>query len=195
MSAESSDPQEPNLKPARWLGIISAVLTATNTIIATAGLGLLQGLVVPFTTPFAFALGRLLFPRLPTATLIYLPLVLVSMFTLNLGPIPGPQKLLFLIAPIAYDIVGFFVRCQNHTFTASPPKWKLLSMFAVYPFGLLAAALLLERFFSMKSFILEKGMAAAWGGVAFFEIVGVLATLLAYRVFARAVRPVLSENA
>ena len=72
-----------DLQPAIWLGLIGAFLTVVNNVIATLALGVFQGPFVAITTPVAFCLARLRYPKLPAASIIYLPVVIVSIFTLK----------------------------------------------------------------------------------------------------------------
>lgn len=166
--------------------MIGGLLTLINNGIAILSFGIGQMLIVPFTTPFAFAIARLLFPRLPAATLVYTPLVFVSVITFNLGP-PGPYKLVFLVAPMLVDLFGYLVGVHLHSIENPAPTWKLLVTFTPYPFGLLAGAWLALKFFGFTLPLMENfnkamlGVAVLWG-------FGAIATWVACIVFRRTLR-------
>jgi hypothetical protein len=168
-------------RPAIWFGVIGAFLTAANNTVAILALGVLQGPIVAFTTPFAFALARLMFPRLPAATLVYLPVVAVSIFTVNFGP-PGPHKVLFMLGAVAYDLACYVtgVGIRSGTPVAA---WKLIVATIFYPFGLLAGALLALRWVTVEIPILSRGWIGVAGMFAAFLIVGSLATLTCHRIY------------
>lgn len=166
--------------------MIGGLLTLINNLVATLLVGVGQALIVPFTTPFAFAIGRLLFPKLPVATLIYTPLVLVSVFTLNLGP-PGPWKIAFLVAPILTDAVAYLVGIHRYSVQEPPPLSKILIAFTPYPFGLLVGAWFALKFFGI-TLPLMQNLKTAIGGASFLWILGAASTWAAYTIFKRTLR-------
>ena len=180
-----------DLQPAIWLGLIGALLTIINNIIATLALGVFQGPFVAFTTPFAFCLARLRYPKLPAASIIYLPVVIVSIFTLNFGP-PGHYKVTFILGAVLYDAVCYFLRVGvGHR--ARVALWKLIIAVFFYPIGLLLGALLAISWVAVELPILSRG----WVGVVIFEvvfgIVGIFATWLCHRVYYKWLQKELTE--
>jgi len=170
-------------RPAIWFGLIGAFLAAINNVVATVGLGFAQAPVVAFTTPFAFCLARLGAPRLPAATLVYVPVVVVSFFTLNFGP-PGFYKVGFLLGAVAYDAVCYLTGVGIRT-SRPIPMWKFLLANAFYPIGLLAAGLIAVSWVSVSIPILSRGLPGAIALVAVFVVIGSGATWLCHRVYPR----------
>lgn len=167
-----------------WFGAIGAFLAIINGIVATLALGVAQGPVVGFTTPFAFCLGKLMFRRLPAATAIFTPLVLASMFNLNLGP-PGPYKILFVIGPILYDLVCLILRVGSEPAGQKVSLWKLIVAQTFYPIGLLAGAFLIVSWFTVDLPLLEKGWKLAPIFIAVFAVIGAFSTFVCHRVYYR----------
>lgn len=170
-------------RPMLMLGLIGAMLAAVNNVVATVGLGIAQGPVVAFTTPLAFALARLGARRLPAATLVYLPVVIVSIFTLNFGP-PGYYKIGFMSGALAYDALCYLTGV-GWTARQRVRLWKLLLANISYPIGLLAGGMLILTQVTVEIPILARGLPAAIGMVVLFALIGSLATWLAHRIFYR----------
>jgi len=164
-----------------WFGIIGAFLAATNNIIAFAALGVFQGPLVAFTTPFAFCFGKLLYPRLPSSTFIFLPVVIVSIFTINFGP-PGPYKIFFLIGAVLYDVVCYILRVGSDG-KEKVALWKLIIATLFYPVGLLIGALIAISWVAVELPILSQAWIGAILLIVVFGIVGSFATWLCHRVF------------
>ncbi len=172
--------------PVIIFGLIAAFLTAFNTIIANLALGVFQGPIVAFTTPFVFCLGRLIYPKLPAATFIYIPVVAVAIFTLNLGP-PGVYKILYIIGAILYDLVCyvFGVGFRDHDKVA---LWKLWIAIIFYPVGLLLGALLAMQFITTEIPLLSRSYVGALMIIAVFVVIGGFATWICHRVFYKWIR-------
>lgn len=170
-----------NYRPFIWFGIIGAFLTVVNNTVAIIALGVAQGPIVAFTTPFAFCLGKLRYPKLPGATFIYLPVVIVSIFTVNFGP-PGPYKVLFIVGAVLYDLVCYIFRVgsRDHDQVA---LWKLIIAVIVYPIGLLLGALLAISWVTVELPILSSAWIGAVILVVVFGIVGSIATWVCHRVY------------
>lgn len=172
---------EENESPIAWFGIISAFLTVINNIIATLALGVFQGPIVAFTTPLAFCLAKLKYPKWFGATLIYLPLVIVSIFTINFGP-PGPYKILFLSGAILYDFVCLITRTGREK-SGRIPLWKLIIATVFYPIGLFAGAYVAIQWTTVEIPIISKALTGAILMVLLFFVVGSFANYLGHRVF------------
>ena len=164
-----------------WLGLIGAFLAVINNLVALFALGLFQGPIVAFTTPFAFCIAKLRYPKLPTASLIYLPVVIVSIFTINFGP-PGPYKIAFLIGAILYDIACYVLRVGFGKGTHIA-LWKMIIANFFYPVGLILGALLAISLVDVEIPFLSK----AWIGVvilmAVFWIIGGFASWFSHRIY------------
>ena len=165
-----------------WFGAIGAFLAVINSIVATLGLGVAQGPIVAFTTPFAFCLGKLMFPRLPGATAIFIPLVIASVFNLNLGP-PGPYKLLFITGPILYDLVAFALRIGSEASGSKVVLWKLIVAQAFYPVGLLVGAFAIISLLTVDLPMLAEGWKLAPVLVAVFAVIGSFSTFVCHRLY------------
>ena len=165
------------------LSLIGAFLTVVNTIAATLALGVFQGFIVAFTTPFAFAFGRLLYPKMPAATILYIPVVIVSIFTLNFGP-PGHYKIFFILSAFIYDLTCYILMVHKVD-KKIIPLWKLIIPTILYPIGLLISAFVIIKFFTVELPILSKGWTGAIMLLIFFAVMGSLATFVAHRVFYR----------
>lgn len=172
-------------RPYIWFGLIGAFLTIINTTVATVTLGVWQGLIVSFTTPFAIAFAKLRYPRLPGATAIYIPLIIVAFFTFNFG-IPGYYKVLFLLAPISYDFTCFILRVGREKIQ-KVPLWKLIFAIIFYPPGLLIGAKLAIRIWSVELPIVETAKIAG-AFMLVFWIMGSIATWFAHRIYYKYVK-------
>jgi len=171
-------------RPVIRLVILGSFLTIINTIVATFALGIFQGFIVSFTTPFAFTLGRMLYPRMFfSATVIYFPVVVTSLFTLNFGP-PGYPKILFLLSSIIYDITAKFMRIQKHE-NSKIPLYKLIIPTLFYPLGLLASAFFILKLFTFELPFVSQGIKGALLLVLFFIIMGTFAVFVCHRIYYR----------
>jgi hypothetical protein len=179
---ETINPTE-NYRPFIWFGIIGAFLTIINNMVAIAALGVAQGPIVAFTTPFAFCLGKLRYPKLPAATLIYLPVVIVSIFTVNFGP-PGPYKVTFMIGAVLYDFVCYILRVGSSD-RDQVALWKLIIAVLFYPIGLLLGALWAISWVTVELPILSGAWIGAVILMALFGIIGGFATWVSHRVYYR----------
>jgi len=164
-----------------WFGLIGALVTVVNNMVAIFALGVAQGPIVAFTTPFAFCLGKLRYPRLPGASLIFLLVIVVSIFTLNLGP-PGPYKVLYLFGAILYDLICYILGVGLEK-KGKISLWKLILAIVFYPIGLVLGGLLAISWVAVEIPILSK----AWAGVILmillFMIVGGFSTWLCRRLY------------
>lgn len=173
------DRKRPN--PAIWLGLIGGVLAAFNNVVATLALGVVHGPIVLFTTPLAFAFGRLMFPRLPAASIIYIPLVIVSIFTLNLGP-PGAYKILYLAGAIAYDVAGYAVGIGRGN-QEKIALWKLFVAAFFYPLGLFLGAIMAVSWFAVEVPLMAKGLAFVPAAIAMMDVFILLATFVGHKIY------------
>lgn len=164
------------------LALMGSLLTVINTTIATLALGVFQGFLVSFTTPFVFALARQMYPRIAfTSSIIYIPVILVSLFTLNLGP-PGFHKVIFIISAIIYDLVCVLFNTKKHS-SGTIPVWKLIIATLFYPIGLLLAAVIILYLFTINLPFISEGWIPAIGMVIVFLIMGSIATVLATKFY------------
>lgn len=167
-------------RPYIWFGLIGAFLTVINTTVATLAFGVWQGLIISFTTPFAFIFAKLRYPRLPGATAIYIPLIIVAFFTFNFG-IPGYYKVLFLLGPIFYDFTCVILRVGREKIQ-KVPLWKLILAIIFYPPGLLIGAKVAIRIWSVELPLAESAKIAG-GFMLLFWIMGSFATWFAHRIY------------
>lgn len=170
-----------NYSPYIWFGIIGAFLAVINNIVAIAALGVAQGPIVAFTTPFVFCLGKLRYPKLPAATVIYFPVVIVSIFTVNFGP-PGPYKVTFMIGAVLYDLACYFLRVGSRD-RDRVALWKLIIAVLFYPIGLLLGALWAISWVTVELPILSGAWIGAVILMAVFWIIGGFATWTCHRVY------------
>lgn len=169
------------------LVLIGSFLTLINTVVSTMALGFAQGFIVAFTTPFAFALSKLLFPRMFfSATILYFPLVITSVFTINFGP-PGFPKILFILSSIIYDLVSYFMGIRKYT-EKKIPLIKLIIPIIFYPLGLLVSAFLILKLFNFEIPIISEGIKLAIIMVLFFALMGSFSTFICHRVYYRWVK-------
>lgn len=174
--------KQKNFRAYIWFGMIGALLAVINNIIATIGLGVFQGPFVAFTTPFAFALVKFMFPKKMGATLIYIPVIITSIFTINFGP-PGPYKLLFIIGAVFYDLICYVLQFHKQ---ASPnyKMWKLIVAVAFYPIGLFIGALIAIYWILTPEIpFISKGFIGAIGMIFLFIIIGYFSTLICFRIY------------
>lgn len=168
---------------AGWCGLLGGALAAVNSLAATFGLGVGQALIVPFTTPFVFALAKLSNPWFTwSSTLVYLPVVVISIFTLNLGP-PGIYKPIFLITPLLYDVV-YAIAVMRHR-ERRKKRWPIIVACPSFPLGLLAGAYAATRVFGIELPVISQtasGLGVLIGFLAYFLVVSVIASLAAFHV-------------
>jgi hypothetical protein len=173
------------------LGLIGGTLSVVNNMAAILALGVFQGPLVAFTTPFAFCLGRVFYPRLPAATVIYFPVVIVSMFTLNFGGPPGPYKIGFMAGAILYDIVCYVTRVRPNP-KGNIPLWKLILAAFFFPPGLLVGAWLAILWVNIKLPIISRTWVGVAAAMLLFWIIGAFATWVCHKVCHSVLRDELS---
>jgi hypothetical protein len=175
------------LRVVIWFGILGALLAVVNNGVAILALGVFQGLIVAFTTPFALTLAKLRYPGYPGATIVFLPLVAASIFTVNFGP-PGPYKLCFVVGPILYDLACYLLRVQSRT-AGRIRLWKLIVATVNYPIGLLLGGLVALTWVTSDVPMLAHAWKGAIALVVVFGLMGSLATTVAYRVYYKWLQP------
>lgn len=174
-----------------WLGLIGAILTIVNNGLSILGFGIILAPILAFTTPVAFCISKLRFPKLPTALIIYTPLVIVSIFTVNLGP-PGAYKIFYLIGALAYDIVCaiLFVGKEKKEKVA---RGKLFAAVIAYVLGLVGAAYIIVELVTIELPLLSRSYIGVIGFVIVFSIIGVGATVFSYNIYYKWLRKELME--
>lgn len=170
-------------RPYIWFGIIGAFLAVINSILATLTLGVFQGPLVAFTTPFAFALAKFMYPKKMGATLIYIPVILTSIFTLNFGP-PGFYKIVYIIGAILYDLIGYALLFHKQK-SPNYKIWKLIVAVIFYPVGLFAGAYIAITWIitDIEIPFLSKGLIGALMMIVLFMLVGTFATHISYKIY------------
>ena len=173
------------VRPYIWFGIIGAFLAAINNIVAILALGVFQGPIVAFTTPFAFCLAKLRYPKHFGATILFLPVVISSIFTLNFGP-PGYYKIAFMIGAICYDLTCYTLRV-GHKREDKISLWKLIIAVVFYPIGLLLGGLIAIEYIliDIEIPILSRGLFGAILMVVLFVIVGGFSSFVCHRIYYR----------
>ncbi|MCG2806754.1 MAG: hypothetical protein L6413_00595 [Coriobacteriia bacterium] len=172
-----TQPQGDGPRPLVWLGLMGGGLTVVNNLAMNLGFGFALMPVVAMTTPFVFAIAKQRFPRLATATAIYVPVVLISIFTLNLGP-PGVYKLLFLAAPLLYD--GW---CALVQFRRRPAVWKLHVATVLYVAGLVLMGYLAFTALGVELPMMSQGAIYVYAFLVGFSALGMIATWMGWRVY------------
>jgi len=178
-----------------WLGLLGAALAAINTFVATISLGIFQGPFVAFSTPFVFALAKFRYPKSPGATLVFVPVIVTGIFTLNLGP-PGVYKIIYLIGPLLYDLVCYLLLFHKQK-SPNFKVWKLMIAAIFYPIGLIAGAILAIRWVltDVEIPFVSKGLIGATLMVALFAIIGSFATVVCSKVFKKYLYKETTEHA
>lgn len=180
----NDEPSGPfNASTIIWCAMLGALLAVFNSIVATVGLGLAQGPIVAFSTPLILTVAKARDPRFPmSATLTYLPVVLLSFFTLNLGP-PGVYKVAFILVGILYDLAAFPLLAAPRLRERTWPYVVACSV--AFPLGLLGGALTALKLWGISLPLLgsadRSAIAAVAGALAFFFVVSILASWLGAR--------------
>lgn len=171
------------LRPYIWLGVLGALLMVVNNIIATIGLGVFQGPFVAVTTPFVFALAKFMYPKKMGATLVYIPVIITSIFTLNFGP-PGYYKFVYIIGALLYDIVCYILLFQKQK-APNFKLWKLIIAIIFYPLGLFGGAIIAIKWIitDIEIPFISKGMMGAIMMVIMFAVIGAFATIASFRIY------------
>jgi len=184
MSLKKSENKVNSISSTRgviWLGLLGALLTIINNAVAIFGFGLILFPIVAFTTPFIFCIGKLRYPKGLSSLIIYFPLIIASIFTLNLGP-PGAYKVFFLIGPFIYDFVCIISRTGREK-SRKVRVAKLYFATIGYVLGLILGAYITVALITIELPLLSRSIIGVIGFAVIFSIIGIIATKIGHSLY------------